>query len=183
MEWLTPVIETLGAGVAGVASGGILSVFGALFKGVGNYFAEKQRQAARREEWAHEKDLLKLEMERNDKDTENEIKLEDTKGSWRGLEASYNTVIASSQVHKWVNDVRSLYRPFLTTFLFIMVYAIFKDLMQVLQGSEAALSVAFTPEEAGESVRFIVQSVVFTACTAGTWWFGDRALSPGGKNR
>ena len=183
MEWLDTVLGAVGSGVAGVASGGLLSVFGALFKGVGNYFAEKQRQAFRKQEWDHELKLLDKEMERNDRDAENEVKIADTEGSWRGLEASYNTVIASSQVHKIVNDIRALYRPVLTSGLLWLVWLIFKDMLDVLKSNEAALSAAFTPEQAGESVRFIVQSVVFTACTAATWWFGDRALSPGSKNR
>lgn len=172
------VIGGLGSAVAGVATGGLFSVVSALFKGVGGYLKRKQEIAARKAEWEHEKDLLRLEMERDDKDTENEIEIEDTRGSWQGLQASYNTVIASSQVHKWVNDLRSLYRLFLTTFLLVMVWSIFNDLMAILRGNEAALSAAFTPEDAGVTVRYIVHSIVFTACTAAMWWYGDRALTP-----
>ena len=183
MGWATDLLAVIGTGAAGAATGGLFSIVSALFKGVRNYFAERQRQQFRREEWEHEKVLLELEMQRNDRDTENELRITETEGSWRGLGASYNSVIASSAVHKWVNDVRALFRPALTTGLFVLVYVIYDQLMGILQGDEAALFAAFSPEEAGESIRFIVTSVVYTACTAGVWWFGDRALSPRDRAR
>lgn len=54
------------------------------------------------------------------------------------------------------------------------------DWQIVGQGVATVLDAA----EVKDLLRYIVYSVVFTACTAGMWWFADRALAPPGlKNR
>lgn len=105
-------------------------------------------------------------------------------GSWDGLQASINADAATVDTYKWVNAIKSLYRPFITTVLVVLVYQLFCDIVAGLGGTESVLSDIFTGQELKEIMRYIVYSVVFSASTAVTWWFSERAFQPPGlKNR
>jgi hypothetical protein len=175
------------AGAAGsAASGGVFGLVGSLFGGVFKYFQTKQEQAFEEKKWAHELELQRLEVQRDREEDEHELAVITQQGTWQGLGQSMQAEAAAATVetYRWSKAIKELYRPFLTTALFILVYLVFRDLMAVFNGGRSALAAVFTAGEAKEVVTYIVHSVVFTACTAGVWWFGDRAFAPPGtKNR
>jgi hypothetical protein len=172
MEWLGDLI---GLG-ANVASGGLFGLLGSLI-GVGaKWLQAKQAAKAKAEEWKHEITLRQLAMEANDRETENELAIARSEGSWKGLSDSYHTVIPSTAVPSWTNAIRSLFRPFLTISLWVLVVI---ELRWMLDGT-----LEIWIENSGQfgvTIKYVIDSTVFSAATATTWWFGDRAMTPPGQ--
>jgi len=167
--------DLLGLG-ANVASGGIFGLFGSLI-GVGaKWLQAKQAAKAKAVEWQHEIKLLELQMEAGDRETENELAISRSEGSWMGLRDSYHTIVPASAVPAWVNSVRSLFRPFITISLWLLVVV---ELRWMINGTlEVWISDA---QQFGVTIKYIIDSTVFSASTATVWWFGDRAFTPPGQ--
>ncbi|MCP4744682.1 MAG: hypothetical protein GY874_00860 [Desulfobacteraceae bacterium] len=91
------------------------------------------------------------------------------KGSWDGLIASYKADQAPVNNYKWVNAVRSLYRPVLTTGLVIITYLLFHNVLAGLAASDSLLLDIFSGSELKEILRYIVYSIVFSTATAVSW--------------
>jgi hypothetical protein len=165
-------------GMASVASGGIFGLLGSII-GVGaKYFQEKQRQSWQQKKWLHETKLLELQMQARATETEQELAIVSQEGAWAGLRESHRTEQSIKNVHVWVNDIRALFRPVLTIFLWVIAAWIF---WLVVGGS---LIEWLKEVDIKDILRYMIFSVFFSASTATVWWFGDRALSPPGhKNR
>lgn len=147
-------------------SGGIFGLVGSLFGGVLQYFQRSQEQAFKKETWDHEKDLLRLNMEAAKTQTDNELAIVSQAGRMEGMNTSIQMQGKAGSSYKWVNAIRSLFRPFLTTALIYVSYLLFKH------------------TDDPELHNYIVMSLVFATSTAIVWWFGDRAFTPpGAKNR
>ncbi len=169
MNWIGDILSAVGT----AASGGIFGAAGAFGSSVVKYFQRKQEQKFEKEEWVHEADMVRLQME-----------VASQKGSWDGLKVSYEAEAKHLDTYKWVNAIKSLFRPFLTTCLVVVTYLLFIDILRGLAGEDIALSKIFTGAELKEILRYIVYSLVFSTATAIAWWFCERALAPPGmKNR
>jgi hypothetical protein len=182
MEWSAIISGIMGS----AASGGLLGIFGSLLGGVFKYFQTRQQQQFEKEKWKHELDLHTLDLQRSREEDEHELAVISQQGAWQGLGQSIqaDAAYAGVDTYKWSKTIKELYRPFFTTVIFVFVWIIFNDLMKLIQGNDSSLSSIFIPGEAKELLIYIIHSVVFTACTAGLWWFGDRAFAPPGmKNR
>lgn len=154
------IFGNLVGGIANVASGGILGLFGSLLGGVFKFFQKKQENSFKKEEWAHENDLLRLNMEAAKAQTDNELAIVTKQGSMGGLKESIRADSRVPASYPWVSAFKSLVRPFITFLLIgIVVYMYSKGLPKELE-------------------MYVVQTVVFTASTAILWWFGDRAFTP-----
>lgn len=175
MEWM----DLLGIG-ATAASGGLFGVLGAAFGAWMKHKERAQKAVEQKAQREHELKLIELGMQQNSQE-----------GAWTGLSTSIEAQRAldlQTTNLPWVMAAKSLFRPFLTLFLWI---AVIVSLQFVLTGTlEDYLKVAaekqtlFQPSELVNLVRYIVYSIVFSATTATTWWFGERALSlPEMKNR
>lgn len=111
-------------------------------------------------------------------ETEQELAIVSQEGAWEGLRASHQTDQSIKKVHVWVNDIRALFRPFLTLVLWLIAAWIF---WLVIGG---ALVEWLKESDITDIVRYMIFSVFFSASTATVWWYGDRALSPPNhKNR
>ena len=159
MEWLN---DLLGVG-ASVASGGVFGLLGSVVGVFAKSYQEKQRQEWEQKKWDQEVKMQELQLRANAEETEQEIVLANTAGSWQGLSTSISAAANTGDTHMWVNDAKSLFRPILTVILWILAYLVFKDLSK-----DEALA------------QYMVYSVFFSASTATVWWFGDRALTPPG---
>lgn len=169
MEWLGDILGVVGS----AASGGIFGVLGAIGGSVVKYFQRKQEQEFKKEEWAHEHATMRLQME-----------MASQKGSWDGLKASHLAEVTPVDTYKWVNAIKSLYRPILTSALVLVTYLLFINILDGLAGNNSTLTAIFNGPELKEILRYIVYSVVFSTATAIAWWFCERALQPPGmKNR
>jgi len=163
---------------ASVGSGGVFGLVGSLIGSIGKHFQEKQRQDFLQKEWEHETVLLRLNMEAKAQETEQELAIVSQQGSWAGLSESIKADAAPVKVHIWVNDIKSLFRPFLTIMLWLVSGWIFYSL------GKGGFDKWVTAGETAGLIKYMVYSSFFSASTATTWWFGDRALSPPGhKNR
>lgn len=168
MEWLT---DLLGVGAsAGAGAGGLFGFFGALAGQVSKYLQEKQRQEWERAKWDREERMLHLQMQARAAETEQEILIANSEGSWRGLEVSHSSAVDLPS-YPWVAAVKSLFRPFLTLALWLLAGWVFYLIT-------STASELFTEVELKDLVRYMVYSIFFSAMTAGVWWFGDRALTP-----
>lgn len=168
MEWLTDILGAAGS----VAGGGIFGIFGAVAGQVSQYFAKKQEQKFQLKKWDYEKDLLKLDMEAKQQETEQELAIVSQQGAWKGLDSSISADAMMKPSSKWAQDIKSLFRPFLTISLWGLAGWVFYKVVLSTQ-----LDV-FTAAETKELVKYMVYSVFFSASTATVWWFGDRALTP-----
>lgn len=184
MEWLGDLL----GGAASIASGGLFGLLGSLV-GVGAKWLqerqrqawERQRQAWERQKWDHETRMLELQMQARAAETEQELAIVSQQGAWDGLGASQRADAGlTGSVHTWVNDVRALFRPVLTTGLVVLVYLLFRDLLAALGDGGSILGAVLAEAEVKDVIRYIVFSMVFAASTAIVWWFGDRAFAPPG---
>lgn len=167
-------------GAAGAAAGG--GVFGILGSAVNRVFGIFERREARRDREqqyaeqvnvrAHELELLRENRLTAAAETENEIAVTQTEGSFRGLEASLTAAASIGNAPGWVNAVRAMVRPILTILLWVFAALIFKWVL------ESAAGGVLSADEIPTLVRYVVYSVIFAATTATVWWYGDRAPRP-----
>jgi hypothetical protein len=175
MDWL----EILGLG-ASAASGGLFGVLGAAF---GSWMKHKERKQKAIEQQAQREHELKL-IELHQQGASQEA-------AWTGMTTSIQAQMELDKIQTnipIVVAVKSLFRPFLTLFLWL---AVGWSMHLVLMGSlnhylelAHANQTLFSQEELTALVKYVIYSTVFSATTATTWWFGERALSlPEVKNR
>jgi hypothetical protein len=100
--------------------------------------------------------LLDMQMKAKTAETEQELAVTASSGSWTGLGDSLKAETAIGSTYPWVNAVRALVRPALTL------------------GLGGFLCAAFFAT-GGTARAAISDSLVFAAVTAIVWWFGDRA--------
>jgi hypothetical protein len=155
--------DLLGTG-ASALSGGLFGLVGNIATKVFGYFEAKQAFTQKLAEWGHETDLLKLQMQAKSAETEHEIHVAESQGSWSGLASSLSAEGAIGASYPWVNATRALVRPVLTL------------------GLATFLASAFFALAPGDIDRaYIADSLVFAAVSSIVWWFGDRA--PGKSSR
>lgn len=172
MEFLT---NLLGFG-ASVGSGGLFGLLGSIVGVAAKYLQKRQELKEHNLDRQHELELIRLQMKSRNQETENELEIVKQEADMIQRSSSYRMPIVTSNVHTWVNDIRALFRPFLTVSLngaavFILIY-----LMSNMEGELAQMLTSDNP--VAELVTYMVHSLFFVASTATVWWFGDRALTP-----
>ena len=140
---------------ASAAGGGVFGLLGTALGRVAGFFERRQQQDHERAKWQHETVLLELQMKADRQETEAELALAYTQGSWAGLEASMAADAAIAPSYRWVDAVRGLTRPALTLLLWLIAAAIF-----------------FGATDEGRAA--ITETATFAATAATLWWFGDR---------
>lgn len=171
MEWLSSLFN-IGATAA---SGGILGIVGGLGSSVVKYFHQKQENKEKAAQHERDKELLQM---KNDGAV--------TEKSWDAMITSQQADIGQTgTLASIATFIKTLYRIVLTSALIACVYWIFLDFLGAISGGEGSdLSKVFDPKELKDILRYIVNSITFTACTAAMWWFSERAFAPPGmKNR
>ncbi|HEX3943783.1 MAG TPA: hypothetical protein VHW69_06835 [Rhizomicrobium sp.] len=146
----------LGCGIS-AGAGGIFGLIGNLATKTFGYLESKQSFAAKQAERTHETELLKLQAQWHQPETESELPLA-LNAPWSGLLSSVAAEGALSASYRWVDAARALVRPLLTL------------------GLSAVLAAAFFSMAPSDTARaYVIDSLVFAAVTAIVWWFGDRA--------
>lgn len=136
--------------------GGLFGLLGNVAGKLIGLFESRQAFAQKKEEWGHEERLLDMQMKARAAETEQELAVTASSGSWGGLGESLKAESAIGASYAWVNAVRALVRPALTL------------------GLGGFLCAAFFALPAPERAP-ISDSLIFAAVTAVVWWFGDRA--------
>ena len=152
------ILGTLADAAASAASGGIFGLVGHVATKLAGYSESEQEFKQKQAEWLHENDLLKLQMQAKQAETENEVAVSAAAGAWSGLGESLKAETAIGDSYPWVNAVRALVRPSLTLGLALFLCSAFFAL----------------PADDAERA-YVANSLVFAAVTAIVWWFGDRA--------
>lgn len=147
------ILDIIGA----AAGGGVFGVLGTIAGRVAQYYEHKQRNAHEAQRWQHEKHLLELQMRQHAQETEHEILIAQTEGSYSGLAESLRAEAAINKSYKWVDAVRALTRPVLTMVLWALTALVWVSAGQL-----------------GLHVQ-IAETITFAATAATLWWFGDRA--------
>lgn len=160
----------LATGAFGVAGGGVFGLLGSVGSA---WFKGKAQEKDRK----HQLDLLDRQQSFAVDDHEMNLAESRQTMSSTGLVASIQADAAITSLPQWAAAIKALYRPFLTTALLCSCIYIIWLLMGALEGDNAIAQV-FPRDEIIAMIRYAVYSVVFSAATSTTWWFGDRALSP-----
>ena len=140
---------------ASAAGGGLFGLIGTVIGRVAGVVEARQAQAHERARWAHEGEVMKLQMQAKAAEAEAASRLADVSGAWAGLSASMAAEAAIGESYKWVDAVRALTRPVLTVLLWAITGAVFMGAS--VAGREG-----------------IVETATFAATAATLWWFGDR---------
>jgi hypothetical protein len=146
----------IGSVISSGLSGGLFGLVGNVAGKVLGIFETREAFAQKKEEWGHEERLLDMQMKAKAAETEQELAVTASSGSWTGLGESLKAETAIGSTYSWVNAVRALVRPALTL------------------GLGGFLCAAFFATS-GTARATISDSLVFAAVTAIVWWFGDRA--------
>jgi len=142
--------------ISSVLTGGATGLIGSLLnKGIG-LFEAAQKRKDRILEFEQELKLLDKQAALRTAETENELAIADAETTASLREASYRHDASLGNPHRWVVDTLRLVRPVLTSFLLIVVLIIF-----------------LTTNDFGMKAG-IIESVLYMASSAVTWWFGDR---------
>lgn len=167
------IIDIIGA----AAGGGLFGLIGSIFGWWAKRDAAQLERAFEKDKWAYEQENMRLQMEARAAETEQELAIVSQEGSWDGLDASiqHDTVLIQRS-SGWVNDLRSLFRPFLTASLQVAQCWV---IYLIASGNAQMIEVLANPTSPGaEILRYSVYSLVFAAQTSSAWWFGERAFSP-----
>ncbi len=141
--------------MAGAAGGGLFGLVGTVLGRVASFAERRQEQAHERARWAHEGELLVLQMKAEQEENEGRIALAGAQGTWAGLSASIAADAAIAPSYPIVDAVRGLTRPVLTVLLWLIAAGIY-----------------IASDAAGRAD--ITQTATFAATAATLWWFGDR---------
>ena len=151
-------IGTLIGTGASALGGGLFGLVGNVASKLIGLVEAKQEFAQKKEEWGHEERLLDMQTKAKAAETEGELAVTASSGSWSGLAESLKAETGIGPAYPWVNAVRALVRPALTL------------------GLAAFLCAAFFALTPGDIDRaYVADSLIFAAVTAIVWWFGDRA--------
>jgi len=143
---------------ASAAGGGLFGLLGTALGRVAGFFETRQSIGHEERRWAHETQLLELQQAAAAQETEAELAIAQSEGSWAGLQASLAAEAAIGASYQWVNAVRALTRPVLTLLLWGITSVIW-----------------FSADLADRSS--IIETATFAATAATLWWFGDRSAA------
>lgn len=139
--------------VGSAATGGVFGLLGTVFGRVAGFFERGQTFKQDQARWGHEYKLHELNQAARLQESEIELNITDSQGSWEGMKVSHNAAAAIGKGSQWVINTMHMVRPTLTILLWLIA---------------AGIAVVTKDKSIGEAVMF--------AATAATlWWFGDRA--------
>lgn len=178
--------------LANAASGGLVGLAGAGVSAVTKYFEGKREAKQRVAEREHELKLLELQARHESKrrDDELEASLAEREAELEAERATADTRLlgasikadaaetASGGVPGWARAVRTVTRPALTAGLIVCTMLLWGDLVELASTGTGALARLLPAERAADLAEYIATSLAFSASTAITWWFADRALTP-----
>ena len=166
------IVTTAAGGLTGGALGAAFGALGSILnRGFGIFeMREKRRDrqlelAHEKERWAHEAALGEQTRSARADEARQALALAESEGSWTGLRASIDAEAAIAPSWPWVSAVRALTRPALTVLLWLLYALIFV----------CAAAGGLAPGASASVIGGAVETLSFSAATALTWWFGDRA--------
>lgn len=156
----------LGGIATSAFGGGLFGFVGQMANRAFGIWETKEKRKDAKLAYEHELALIDKQMVAREQETEQELQITATAGSWDGLRSSVEADAKSPPSYAWVAAVRSLVRPFLT-----------------LETQIGVVILLFIAKDAGRAALMdtVAETILFSASTALLWWFGERASNPRGK--
>jgi len=154
------------AGLVTLLGGPLVGLFGSVVSGFVGYFEKKQQIEMEKVRFAHETNLLQLNIAARGEEMENERMMASMQADSANLIASYqhDAFSGAGKPYRWVASVLRLVRPALTVGLIALVaYLIAADI-------------------AGIEMQAVAMKILFLAEVAVSWWFADRRRSSAAQN-
>ena len=142
--------------IASLFAGPLLGVFGSLISGVMGYFERQQQMEADKAKFAHETNLLKLQVQARGQELESEEEIAAIAADTEALKGSYQHDASYGESGPIISGMLRLVRPALT-FALIAIVAVLV-LLDDTQLDRTQLS-----------LKVVVMMEVAIA-----WWFADR---------
>ena len=160
-------------------SGGVFGLVGSGTSALANHMQRKQTNLHKEREWQY--DIHKMQKQ-------NEAAQSGAPFQIPSIRLPPSIPSSSSKFITFIDGIRSLFRPALTSALMFMTFYFYKTLMEMAQNIEARIlsekvssflssppSDILSLSEIYGLIHYVVHAVVFSTTTAIVWWFGDRA--------
>ena len=166
------IVTTAAGGLTGGALGAAFGALGSILnRGFGLFEMREKRRDRQleltheKERWAHEAALGDQARSARADEARQALALAQSEGTWAGLSASIDAEASIAPSWPWVAAVRALTRPALTVLLWLLYALVFV----------CAAAGGLQPDASASVIGGAVDTISFSAATALTWWFGDRA--------
>lgn len=140
-------------------AGPAVGIFGSVVSGITGYFERKQQMEADAAKYAHETNLLQLQMQARGQELESEERIAAIAADTAAMKASYQHDTGYGETGPIMSGVLRMVRPVLTFALIGLV------------------AVILMADVKGVDMKEIALKVVFLAEVAVSWWFADRRRS------
>ena len=157
------VVEAIGLFGAG-AAGGVVGIFGSLIGVASKWLMRREERKARKDEIEHELKLIEAQMRQAGRAFEHEIAITAQAGQYQAFTSAIEAEARLKSGYRWVEAVRALFRPFITTALCVACYAVLQDLLSAKNPSPGVISLAY--------------DLYFATGSCVAFWFGDRSFTP-----
>jgi hypothetical protein len=161
-------MEFADLGVSAI-SGGVLGTLGTALGRVSGFFERRAENAHERERWAHELQLEERRAAASAQSADATASAGLQAARFDGLVESLKTDVGLESGYRWVAAVRSLVRPVLTPFLWMLYLIVFFTVMS------GAADRFLDDGVESDFLGYFISNIAFTASAATLWWFGDRA--------
>lgn len=158
-----------------IGTGGLGTVFGSIVGSVSKYANQRLELTKNKQEMEHAFKMSQLQFNHDKIMAEQNLLEKEAEGRWKDNEKSWDALVATIQaeaslhsgVSQGVADKRALFRMRLTVGLWCAVFVLIPLYLWVpeLVVSEFAI------------VKQITDALVFTATSAGSMWFGAKAVT------
>lgn len=152
-----------------LGTGGLGAVFGTIAGSVSKYANQRLELKKSDLEMQHAYNMAKLQNEHDELMAKQKLLEKEQEGRWRDSGKNWDAIIASitaetslhTGVSQHVADARAMFRMRLTVGLWVAV----------------VITIPLSFYFAGPYMERIVESLVFTATSAGAMWFGAKAVT------
>lgn len=159
--------------------------FGAIIGGIGSIFTRIEERKAKKDQYEHDYKMAQIALEESKLDRQHELSMADkerikteVEGAIDVKKLDYQALIETVKDSqkptgiKWVDAVRALMRPLITTYLLIVSSIIAVQVFRYTQGL-ASLS----PTEILTMYKDLISNINFLTNVSVTWWFGTRSTN------
>ncbi|OGD52542.1 hypothetical protein A3K80_09165, partial [Candidatus Bathyarchaeota archaeon RBG_13_38_9] len=159
--------------------------FGAIVGGIGSIFTRIEERKAKKDQYEHDLEMAKIALEESKLDRDHELAMADkerikaeVEGEIETKKLDYQALIESVKDAskptgiKWVDGVRALMRPLITTYLLIVSTVIAVQVFRYTKGLES-----LSPAEILTMYKDLISNINFLTNVAVTWWFGTRSTN------
>jgi len=166
------------------------SGLGAILGIAGNYLTQREKRLANVEANTHEKAMAEIDNKRDQAEHAQALSMADKNNDTARIEGNILADVAAGQAFTagqvaagrqnsgipWVEAVKSLMRPILTSYLLIIVSYLTYALHKLVGGFEV-----LPTTEIYTLYTHLIHQIIFLTVTAVAWWFSSRGTKSVGR--